>query len=148
MMTSLREQIIQEVLRRLRAASLGNPVLRNPSLALTIKTTPAIVFAVESERITDRANVRVTRELTIRLVAVARGQDTSEAVEIADSLIVLAHEAMMSDQSLLTESGQSLSFRIEEQDTDWEYEDADDSVVAIPARYSITYRTTKADLTK
>ena len=59
----------------------------------------------------------------------------------ADRLLTAAHAALMRDGTL-----GELALGIREQDGEFEIEDADDLVVALPARYAITYRTLAHDL--
>ena len=140
---SIREQILLAALEALRPAaeSLRATLHRSPSVAVTREQCPALVVFPESEAITERANDRVTRELTVRVVALARAvlPDTPETQ--ADALLTAAHAALMANGNL-----GGLALGIREQETEWEVEDADAVAVAIPARYRITYRTFAADL--
>ena len=72
--TSIRERILLAVLAAVRPAveGLGATLHRSPTVALGREHCPALVVFPESEAITERANDRVTRELTVRLVALAR----------------------------------------------------------------------------
>jgi len=47
-------------------------VWRTPSVAITRDQCPALVVFPESESLAERANDRVTRELTVRITALAR----------------------------------------------------------------------------
>jgi len=78
--------------------------------------------------------------LVIRLTALARGDN---AAQVADALLVAAHLALFSDANVT-----GLALGLKELDCEWDSEDADDGVVAIPARYQITYRTLAADLSQ
>ena len=80
----------------------------------------------------------MTRQLVIRLVALARGDD---AETVADALLVAAHAALFADTNL-----GGLCLGIRELDCEWEIEDADMTAAAIPARYEIGYRTRFDDL--
>ena len=137
---SLREQLLQALVARLAsvAATGGASLLRSPTLALPRELGPALLLFPESEVITDRANDRVTRELTVRLTALARGDD---AAEVADRLLVAAHGALFTDVNF-----GGLALGIKELDTEWDLEDADATACAVPARYRITYRTLVSDL--
>lgn len=140
MSASIRERLLQALVARLApaAATCGANLLRSPTLALPREQCPALLLFPESEAITDRANDRVTRELTVRLTALARGDD---AAEVADRLLVTAHVAWFTD---ITFGG--LALGIKELDTEWDLEDADASACVIPARYRISYRTLVSDL--
>jgi hypothetical protein len=52
--------------------SLGATLHRSPTVAISREQCPALVVFPESESITERANDRVTRELIVRIVALAR----------------------------------------------------------------------------
>ena len=140
---SIREQILLAALEALRptAESLGATVHRSPTVAVTREQCPALVVFPESEAITERANDRVTRELTVRVVALARAVLPDVPETQADELLTAAHAALMADGNL-----GGLALGIREQETEWEAEDADAVAAAIPARYRITYRTFAADL--
>ena len=140
---SLRERILLAVLDAVRAPlqALGATVHRSPTVAITREQSPALVVFPESDAISERANDRVTRLLTIRLVALARAVPPAIPESEADRLLTSAHAALMRDGTL-----GELALGIREQDGEFEIEDADDLVVALPARYAITYRTLAHDI--
>ena len=140
---SIREQILLAALAAVRphAESLGATLHRSPTVAISREQCPALVVFPESESITERANDRVTRELTVRLVALARAVPPAIPETEADRLITAAHAALLADRNL---GGLALGLR--EQECEWEVEDADAVAVALPARYRITYRTLANDL--
>lgn len=140
---SIREQILLAVLAAVRphAQSFGATLHRSPTVAISREQCPALVVFPESESITERANDRVTRELTVRVVALARAVPPAIPETEADRLLTAAHAALMADGTL-----GGLALGIREQECDWEVEDADAVAAAIPARYRITYRTRAHDL--
>lgn len=140
---SIREQILQVLLDRLRPVATvhGATVHRSPTVALTREQCPALVLFPESESIVERANDRVTRELVVRLVALARAVPPAVAETVADALLTAAHAALLADGNL---GGLALGLR--ELEVEWEVEDADAVAAALPARYRITYRTLARDL--
>jgi hypothetical protein len=140
---SLRERILLAVLDAVRgpAQALGASVHRSPAVAITRDESPALVVFPEADAITERANDRVTRQLTIRLVALARAVPPAIPESEADRLLTVAHAALMRDGTL-----GDLALGIREQDGEFEIEEADSLVVALPARYAITYRTLAQDL--
>jgi len=139
---SLREQLLQALMAALTpvAAAEGASLVRSPTLALPREQSPALLLFPESDAITERANDRVTRELTVRLTALARGD---EGATVADRLLVAAHRVLFADVNF---SG--LALGLKELDTEWDLEDADATACAIPARYRITYRTLQSDLSQ
>ncbi|QTD44379.1 hypothetical protein [Ottowia testudinis] len=152
---SIRERILQAVFYRLQqlaadAALHGLPaftVHRNPTVALTREQSPALVVFAEGDAISQRANDRVTRELTVRITALARTQlapdgSTMVAAEVqADQLLTAAHAALFTDVNF-----GGLALGVRELETEWDVEDADPVICAIPARYAISYRTLIGDL--
>ena len=140
---SIREQILLAVLAAVRphAQSFGATLHRSPTVAISREQCPALVVFPESEQITERANDRVTRELTVRIVALARSVPPAIPETEADRLLTAAHAAMLADRNL-----GGLCLGIREQDCEWEVEDADSVAASIPARYAITYRTLHTDL--
>lgn len=140
MSLSLREQLLQALMAVLTpvAAAEGAGLLRSPTLALPREQSPALLLFPESDAITERANDRVTRELTVRVTALARGDD---GAVVADRLLVAAHRALFGDVNL-----GGLALGLKELDTEWDLEDADATACAIPARYRISYRTLQSDL--
>ena len=140
---SLREQILQAVLAVVGPAArdFGAGVHRSPTTALSREQCPALAVFAESDVISERANDRLTRELTLRLVALARSVPPTAAETEADRLLVAAHAALMRDPNL-----GGLALAIREMDCEWDVEEADAVVAAIPGRYRITYRTLVHDL--
>jgi len=139
-MNSIRERILREVVARLTAGVAPAPVLRFPTVPVTREASPALLVFAEGDSITAHANNLVDRLLSVRLVAVARGDDAFDQVDLA---VVAAHAALMSDCNL---GGLALALR--EVDCEWDPEDADAGAVALPARYEIRYRTHALDLTR
>jgi hypothetical protein len=140
---SIRERIVLAVLDAVRTPveSLGATLHRSPTVAISREQSPALVVFPESDAITERANDRVTRVLTLRLVALARAVPPDVPETEADRLLTAAHAALMADVNL-----GGLALGIHEQDCEWEVEDADAVAASIPARYAITYRTLAQDL--
>ena len=140
---SIREQILLAALAAVRphAESLGATLHRSPTVAMSREQCPALALFPESESITERANDRVTRELTIRDVALARAVPPAVPETEADRLLTAAHAALLADRNL---GGLALGLR--EQECEWDVEDADAVAATIPARYAITYRTLDTDL--
>jgi hypothetical protein len=140
---SIREQILLAVMAVVRTPveSLGATLHRSPTVAISREQCPALVVFPESESITERANDRVTRELIVRLVALARAVPPAIPEAEADRLLTAAHAALLADRNL-----GGLSLGIREQECEWDLEDADAVAAAIPARYAITYRTLDTDL--
>ncbi len=139
-MHSIRELILRELVTRCTTAVAPAPVLRFPTVPVTREASPALLLFVEGDTITAHANALADRQLTVRLVALARGDD---AFDTADRLVVAAHAALMVDTNL---GGLALGLR--EIDCEWDAEDADAGAAATPARYEIRYRTLAADLTR
>jgi len=139
---SIREQILLAALAAVRphAESLGATLHRSPTVAISREQCPALALFPESESITERANDRVTRELTVRVVALARAVPPAVPETEADRLLTAAHAALMADGNL---GGLALGIR---EECEWDVEDADAVAAAIPARYAITYRTLDTDL--
>jgi hypothetical protein len=140
---SIRERILLAVLDAVRAPveTLGATLHRSPTVAISRDRCPALVVFPESESITDRANDRVTRVLTVRIVALARAVPPVIPETEADRLLTAAHAALLADGNL-----GGLALGIREQECEWDVEDADAVAAAIPARYAITYRTLASDL--
>lgn len=140
---SVRERILLAMMAAVRPAveSLGASLHRSPTVAISRDLCPALVVFPENETITERANDRVTRELTVRLVALARTVAPATPETEADRLLTVAHLALLADGNF-----GGLAMGIREQECEWEVEDADAVAVALPARYRITYRTLANDI--
>lgn len=139
---SIREQLLQGLAARLApvAKAQGAVLLRSPVIPVAREQSPALLLFPESDTIRERPNDRVERDLVVKLIALARGDD---AAQVADALLVAAHVALFSDVNL-----GGLALGLKELDTEWDLEDADASACAIPARYQITYRTFVNDLSQ
>ena len=142
MTQSIRERILRAVTGLLTPVAVAQhaTLWRSPTLGITREQSPSLLLFPESDSIRDRPNDRVERELVIRLTALARGDN---AAQVADALLVAAHLALFSDANVT-----GLALGLKELDCEWDSEDADDGVVAIPARYQITSRTLAADLSQ
>ena len=140
---SIRERILLAGRAAVRSpvTALGATRHRSPTVAIAREQSPALVVFPESEQISERANDRVTRKLTVRLVALARAVPPAAPETQADLILTAAHAALMANRNL-----GGLALGIREQDCDWDIEDADAVAAAIPARYAITYRTLDTDL--
>ena len=145
MPNSIREQILQAAVNRIAPVvePLNANIYRSPTVALTREQAPAIVLFPESDEVTERANNRVEHQLIINLVALARGVAPTSPETEADALLVATHAALMSETTF-----GGLALGVFEMDCEWEIEDADSTVAAIPARYAIRYRTLQYDLTQ
>jgi hypothetical protein len=143
MPNSIREQILQALVDKLSriASDHSATVHRSPTVAIERERCPALVLFPETDQITERPNDRVVRQLTIRLVALARAIPPNTPEPEADALLVAAHAALLSDVNL-----GGLCFGISEIDAEYDVEDADAEACAIPQRYRIQYRTLAADL--
>ena len=144
-MNSIREQILQRLAGVLGvvAAAHNASVHRSPTVAIEREHCPALVLFPEADQITERANDRVTRELTVRITALARAIPPLVAETEADGLLTAAHSAVMLDVNLA-----GLALGVREIDAEFDIEDADATAAAIPQRYRITYRTLAADLSQ
>ena len=143
-MQSIREQIIQTVVARLTlvASAQGATIRRQPTVPTDRAQLPTLLVFPDSEAVR-RVNDRTERELVIRIVALAVGTAMEIPEPMADRLMTAAHAALLADVTL-----GGLALGMEETDTDWQQDDADMDVAALPSRYRITYRTFAHDLTQ
>ena len=150
---SVRERLLKALVARLIpvARTLGASMHRSPTTALPPEQCPALLLFAEADGIVERSNDRATRELTVRIVALSSTSpdgthldETSGTPEAeSDRLLVAAHAALFADVNF---SG--LALGLKELDVQWELDEAEVSVCAIPARYCISYRTLLHDLTQ
>lgn len=143
-MQSIREQIIQKIVANLTPVALlqGATIQRQPTIPTDRSRLPALLVFPESETV-QRINERCERELILRIVALAGGTTAEGPEPIADRLLVSAHGALMTDINL-----DGLAQSLDELDCEWQQDDADMALAAMPARYRITYRTLTHDLTQ
>ena len=143
-MQSIREQIIQTVVDRLTPVATTQiaTIRRQPTVPTDRAQMPALLVFPESE-VVRCVNDRTERELVIRIVALAIGTTAESPEPVADRLLTAAHTALLADVTL-----GGLALGLEETDTDWQQDDADMDVAALPSRYRITYRTLAHDLTQ
>lgn len=142
-MQSIREQIIQAAVARLTPVVIAQSakIRRQPTVPTDRAHMPALLVFPESEAVR-RVNDRAERVMVLRIVALAVGT-TNEAPEpVADRLLLAAHAALLVDVTL-----NGLALGLEETDCDWQQEDADMEIAAMPARYHITYRTYANNIT-
>ena len=140
---SIRERILQALVARLNPVAIDQAatVWRTPSVSITRDQCPALVVFPESEALAERANDRVTRELTVRITALARAVPPDIAETQADALLCAAHAALMLDVNL-----GGLALGVREVESEWEVDDADGVAASTSARYQITYRTLISDI--
>ncbi|WKB50861.1 hypothetical protein [Eleftheria terrae] len=139
-MLSVRERLLRAVITRICPAVAPAPVLRSPATPVLHEASSALLLFPETDAVTEHSNGLTTRALTLRLVAVARGDS---AFELTDRLIVAAHAALLADPNL-----GGLALAVRELDCEWDSDDTDTGTVAQPARYEIRYRTHAHDLTR
>ena len=149
-MKSIRERILQTLMAMFQgvASTHGASVIRSPTTPVTRDQSPALLLVAESDQVSARPNDRVERQLVLRLTTLARDQvdgagHTVDANTIADVLLVAAHLALFANKTL-----DGLAIGLQELDCDWQEEDADADLAAMPARYQITYRTLAADISQ
>ncbi|OED44400.1 hypothetical protein AB833_01650 [Chromatiales bacterium (ex Bugula neritina AB1)] len=94
MMHSIREQILRALMLRLIDAIAPTPVVRMPGTPISRDASPALLVFSEADTITSSANGVLDWALTLRLVALARGD---KAFTITDQLMVTAHQHLMRD---------------------------------------------------
>ncbi|MDP2430562.1 MAG: hypothetical protein Q8O33_00865 [Pseudomonadota bacterium] len=142
-MNSIRERCLQAVAGLLApvAQAQGATFRRSPTTGIPREQSPALLLFPESDGIAERANDRVVRQLVVRIDALAREAGGVVPEDLADRLLVAAHETLFANANL-----GGLALGIRELDCEWNVEDADATAVLIPARYQITYRTLAHDL--
>jgi hypothetical protein len=140
---SVREQLLLAVAATLHAPAqaLGATLHRSPTAPIAREQCPALVLFPENEAVVERANDRVTRELSLRITALTRAVPPASPETQSDLLIVAAHAALMADVTL-----GGLALGLKEIETEWDIEDADAVAAAVSVRYRITYRTLAGDL--
>lgn len=141
-MQSIREQIIQAVMTRLTpvAAAQNATIRRQPIIPTDRVHMPALLVFPESESM-QRTNTRSDRVLVLRIVAIAVGTVSEIPEPIADRLLTASHAALFTDVNF-----GGLALGLDETDCDWQQDDADMEIAAMPARYNITYRTYANDI--
>jgi hypothetical protein len=143
MPNSIREQILQSAISTLLpiATAQGATLARSPAIGITREQSPALLIFPESDTIVERPNDRVERHLLLKLVALAHEINSEAAEAIADRLLVAAHAALFANANF-----GGLCLGIQELDAEWDVEDSDATVIAVPVRYQIIYRTLAADI--
>ena len=131
---------MQQLQERCTVAITPIGFYRMPVLPIDCQHCPALLLWIESDTVLAISNASLDRQLTVRLTALARGDDAFTAI---DNLITKAHAAIMRDSNL-----RGLALGVHELDTEWDSDDADDGVLAVPARYAIGYRRLVSDLTR
>jgi hypothetical protein len=140
---SAREHILLKVLEVLSpiAQSCGATLHRSPTVALDKSECPALVVFAELEKI-EKNNMINIRTLQIRIVALARAVEVSAAETEADKLMTAAYRALWTSSNL-----DGLAQSLRDIEWEWEIEEADGVVAAIPMKMQIEYRTAVGYLT-
>ena len=141
---SVREQILQKIISLVTpvAAQHGAEVYRSPTVALAKDQVPAIVVFPEKEEPTDFKNNAVSRTLIVRIVALARGDDSTQAEVEVDKMMVGVYLALRQELNL-----GGLCQMIREDEIEYEIEEADPVIATLPTRYKIEFRTRLDDPT-
>ena len=145
MALSIRERILQTISSILETVALtsGATLIRSPTTPVTRAQSPVLLLVSESDQVTARPNDRVERQLVLRITSVARDDGSRLAHAVADELLVAAHRALFAHTPF-----DGLAIGLQELECDWQEEDADADLAAMPARYQITYRTLAADISQ
>jgi len=137
--STLRERILTSI------AALLNPipdcvVYRSREAALARAEGPAILIRPEEEQVQSTAQFVVWRHFRVGISVIARDDIPDQT---ADPIILAIQTAMLADQTL-----GGLCARIFEEETKWDFEVADQNVVAAMVSYRLVYATPVGSLTQ
>ena len=140
---SVREQILQKIVSMITpvAEQFGAGVHRSPTVALQKDQVPAIVVFPEKEEKPEFKN-NVSRTLIVRVVALARGDESTQAEVFVDRMMVGVYLALRKELNL-----GGLCQSIKEDEIEYEIEEADPVIATLPTRYAINFRTRLDDPT-
>ncbi len=135
-MTTLRENIVAQVVTRLEAIPGGPPVFRSRAAAVNRADSPVLLV----EPIDDIASYSQTEfvdwNLTVRVALIVRADEPDK---VADPLIAALHAALMADRTLGDRCFDILPSRIT-----FDKEAADMTAGIISCLFSVSYRTDAA----
>jgi hypothetical protein len=136
--SSLRELFLQRALVVLQGASTGAGVSRSREVSITRAITPAIVIMPQNNEL-GRVATQVDKNLFEFAIEIFVRGDTWDS--LADPIDVIAHAALMGDQTLASMIGDLR--RISET---FEAQEADRTAGTLTVRYRTVFRTRANDI--
>lgn len=113
-------------------------VYRSREAALARAEGTGILIKPDEETVEFYAAVHAKRALVVDFTVLARGQVPDQ---VADPVVQALHAALMADQTL-----GGLVARVIEEGTKWDFEEADQTAVAVSVRYRLLYLTPASSL--
>lgn len=136
-MSTMREQLLAQIATLLQPIpNVG--VYRSRQAAIDRAEGTTLVIRPEEEIVAANARDVVWREFRVLITIVARGDVPDQT---ADPIVLAVTSAMLTDQTL-----GGLCARVFEEETKWEFEEADQNAVAVVCRFLIKYATRAKDL--
>lgn len=140
---SIREQIIQAAIQIINpvAESLGAFVFRSPAIAIQKGQLPAVIVTMDKMEV-DICNQVCTRDLTLRITAIAQRADDSMSEDTVDLLSTSVTRALAQSGNL-----GGLCQRFQETEVEYEVDEADIAISELPVCYLASFRTKRDDPT-
>ena len=141
MSLSIREQIIQATVTAVTpvAETYGAFVFRSPAIAIQKGQLPAVIVTMDKMEV-DASNQSCTRNLTLRVTALAQRVDDATSDELVDRLSTATTKALVQSNNL---GGLCLTFK--ETEVEYAVDEADIAVVELPVCFLANFRTKRDD---
>lgn len=131
---SAREVAIAAIVKALSGtAGVGSNIFRSRTDAIAADEMPALVVLPESDTPTENTNGPIDSRLQFVVEVYARADALAD--KAADPVCVSVHAKLMSDATL---NGAIVD--LSEVDTEWDYDQSDQSIVIARMRFSAWYR--------
>ncbi|OIR10978.1 hypothetical protein GALL_71490 [mine drainage metagenome] len=139
-MSTQRELKIEALMAALTASSVGVPAFRSRVVAFQRGDLPAIVVKPASETVVKAGAGIARRALELDIEIHVRGDVPDQ---IADPIVAGVHGVVVNTSALGGADG-----GVVEQETLWEFSEADQAALMVTMKYHLIYLTQSADLTK
>lgn len=138
MTASVEEQILEALFTKFSGLS-GFTTYRSRKAAVMLQEGTVLILQPKNTPVTRMAVTVTKRDFTIQTEILARGDIPDQ---VADPVRIAVHAALLADQTV---GGLALS--IVEEETEWEFDEADLTAVSVTARYRIIFATPANSLT-
>ncbi len=138
-MSSIREQILSAMVAQLNAGSIGAPVYRSRTEAISRAQSPAVVVSPVMDAAVQTVIPKLQWKLMVHVMVFTRGPSPDV---LADPILTAANAALMADTTF-----GGLANIIVPSGVHFEFSDADAAVCVATAQFEVEYRTDMRDLT-
>lgn len=134
---SLREQIVQAAIGVMTpiAQSYGATIFRSPAIAIERNQLPAIIVSPDKIQV-KKANLASERLMVLRVTAIAKRTDDEACDVFVDRIATDVYQAVVASKNF-----GGLAQSVQETEVEFEADEADIAVSALPTCFEVLFRT-------